>query len=77
MQPQLNHLVANEHIAGLRRAAERERFARGAKHESLLTRVITSLRGRGRLIGEHAPARRSEAESVAPAAVDAPAPAEA
>ncbi len=77
MQPQLNHLVANEHIAGLRRAAERERFARDAKHEGLLTRLIAPLRGRGRLIAEHAPALRSEAESGGPAVADAPAPAEA
>ena len=76
MQPQLNHLVANEHIADLRRGAERERFARFARHESLLARLIAPVRGRGRLIVERAPARRSEAESAA-AATDAAAPAEA
>lgn len=76
MQPQMNHLAANEHIADLRRAAERERFARAAKHESPLARLIASVLGRGRLIAEHAPARRSKAES-AQAATDAPAPAEA
>lgn len=75
MQPQLNHLVANEHIAELRRAAERERFARFAKHESLLARLIAPVRGRGWLNAERAPARR-EAESPA-AATDAAAPAEA
>jgi hypothetical protein len=76
MQPQLSHLVANEHIADLRRAADREHFARVAKHESLLARVIAVLRGRERLITERGPARRSETEP-APAATDAPAPAEA
>lgn len=76
MQPQLNHLVANEHIADLRRGAERERFARFAKHESLLARLIAPVRGRGWLNAERAPARRSEAESPA-APTDAAAPAEA
>jgi hypothetical protein len=76
MQPQLNHLAANEHIADLRRTAERERFARVAKQESLLARLIAAVRGRGRVIAERAPAGRSEAEPV-PAATDAPAPAEA
>ena len=76
MQPQLNHLVANEHIADLRRAVERERFARFAKHESLLAHLIAPLRGRGWLNAERSPARRRDAESPT-SATDAAAPAEA
>ena len=76
MQPQLNHLLANDHIADLRRAAEHERLAGLAKHESLLARFSALLRGRGGVIVERLPARRSEAASAA-AATDASAPAEA
>lgn len=76
MQPQLNYLAANQHIADLRRAAERKRFARFARHESLLARLIAPVRGRGWLNAERSPAQRSEAESPT-VATDAAAPAEA
>lgn len=71
MHPQLNYLAADEHIADLKRAAERDRFARSAKHESYLSRVIARLRVRDR----PAPARLSDAGSATgatdPAAAEA------
>lgn len=62
MQPQLSHLLANEHSADLRRAAERARFARLAKHESLLSRLIARLCGPKHSTGHRAPARLGNAE---------------
>ena len=64
MNPQLNHRAANEHIADLTRAAERERLTRFAQHESLLARLTARVRGHERLIIQRAPARLSERESA-------------
>ena len=63
MHGELNHLLANEHIADLGRAAERERFAQFAKHESFLLRVVAQLR-RERAIRPPAPARLTNAETA-------------
>jgi hypothetical protein len=75
MHPELNYIAANEHIADLRRAAERDRFARSAKHESYLSRVFARLRVRDRPLGRPEPARRSDAGSATgatdPAAAEA------
>jgi hypothetical protein len=75
MNPQLNYHLAREHISDLTRAAERERFARFAEHESLLSRAITRVQGGERPLAHRAPTRLTEAES-APRATD-PAAAEA
>lgn len=64
MQPQLNHQVANERIADLTRAAERERFARSTKPESLVSRMTAVLRRRRRPIGQPEQARLSERDST-------------
>jgi hypothetical protein len=64
MNPQLNYRAANEHIADLTRAAERERFTQFAKHESLLARLIARVRSHERLIFHRAPARLSDGESA-------------
>jgi hypothetical protein len=62
------YLRANEHIADLRRAAEREQFARVTKRESFLTRVIARPRRRERPIGHRAPPRLSDAKPSTQAA---------
>jgi hypothetical protein len=43
MNPQLNHRVANEHIADLRRDAKRQQDAQVARHESFVVRVMAQL----------------------------------
>jgi hypothetical protein len=75
MNPELNYHLAREHISDLTRAAERERFARFAKHESFLSRAIARVRGRGSPLAHRAATRLTEAES-APRTTD-PAAAEA
>jgi hypothetical protein len=64
MHGELNHLLAKEHIADLRRAAEREWFAEFAKHESFLVRAVARLRRRERLIRDRAPARLNDVETA-------------
>jgi hypothetical protein len=64
MNPELNYRLANEHIADLRRAAERDWFAGFANHESFLARAIARLRSRQRTVGHRAPARPSDAETA-------------
>ena len=62
MHGELDHLLANEHVADLRRAAERQRFARFAKQDSSVARVMACLRRRERPISHRAPARLGDAE---------------
>jgi hypothetical protein len=75
MNPELNYHLAREHISDLTRAAERERLARSAKHESFLAQVIARVRGREHPLAHRAPARLTEAESATrtadPAAAEA------
>jgi len=62
MYGELNYCLSNEHIADLRRAADRQRFAQVAKHESFLVRLLARMRRRERPIADRAPARLSDAE---------------
>lgn len=59
MNPQLNHRVASEHIADLRRDPKRQQDAQVAKHERFVVRVMAQLR---RERPGRPPARPSDAE---------------
>ena len=70
MQEQLNYLLANERIADLRRAAERERIAGSVKRQTFLARMAAHVGRRQRTLAGQAPARVSNA-LPAPAGTDA------
>jgi hypothetical protein len=62
MYGELNYRLSNEHIADLRRAADQQRFAPFAKHESFYVRSLARMRRRQRPIADRVPARLSDAE---------------
>ena len=64
MHGQLNYIRANDHIADLQRAAQRERFAGLANHESFPVRALSRLRGRERTFGDRTQAQLSGAEAT-------------
>ena len=64
MHGELNNRLANEHIADLRRAADRQRFAQVARHESFVVRALARLLRHERTVENRAPARLSDGEPV-------------